>query len=199
MQTKNYIKVWDLPIRIFHWLLVAGFFTAYFTEDDLLPVHVGAGYLIIALLIFRLVWGFAGNRYARFSGFLCSPARSIAYVRELISRKAKRYIGHNPAGAAMILLLLLNLALTCASGLAVYGADQGAGPWPLSATAMKNYGKKFMSFLPMSPCRWWVCMCWAFCWKVICTVKICSKPCGRERKNPAMIRIGRKPFHPTES
>lgn len=128
MQTKNYIKVWDLPIRIFHWLLVAGFFTAYFTEDDLLPVHVGAGYLIIALLIFRLVWGFAGNRYARFSGFLCSPARSIAYVRELISRKAKRYIGHNPAGAAMILLLLLNLTLTCASGLAVYGADQGAGP-----------------------------------------------------------------------
>jgi cytochrome b len=128
MHTKNSVQVWDLPLRIFHWLLVAGFFTAYLTEDDLLTVHVGAGYLIVALLIFRLVWGFVGNRYARFSNFLCSPMRSVAYLKDLISSKAKRYIGHNPAGSAMILLLLLSLALTCASGLAVYGADQGAGP-----------------------------------------------------------------------
>lgn len=128
MPTKNYLHVWDLPLRIFHWLLVAGFFIAYFTEDDLLAVHVGAGYLIIALLIFRLVWGFIGNRYARFSNFLCSPMRTVAYVKDLISFKAKRYIGHNPAGAAMILLLLISLVLTSVSGLAVYGADQGAGP-----------------------------------------------------------------------
>ncbi|MGZ8144251.1 MAG: cytochrome b/b6 domain-containing protein [Methylosarcina sp.] len=128
MHTKNSVNVWDLPLRIFHWLLVAGFFTAYFTEDDLLTVHVWAGYLIIALLIFRLVWGFIGNRYARFSNFLCSPRQSIAYVKDLISLKAKRYIGHNPAGAAMILLLLISLVLASASGLAVYGADQAAGP-----------------------------------------------------------------------
>jgi cytochrome b len=128
VHTKNSVSVWDLPLRIFHWLLVAGFFTAYLTEDDLLTIHVWAGYLIIALLIFRLVWGFIGNRYARFSNFLCSPMRSVAYVKDLISSKSKRYIGHNPAGAAMILLLLISLVLTSVSGLAVYGADQGAGP-----------------------------------------------------------------------
>lgn len=128
MKSEELIKVWDLPLRIFHWLLVAGFFVAYFTEDELLSVHVWAGYAIGGLLIFRLVWGFIGNEYARFANFLCSPAVSIAYVKDLISLKTKRYIGHNPAGAAMIVLLLVSLLMTVATGLAVYGADQGAGP-----------------------------------------------------------------------
>lgn len=128
MQPQNYVKVWDIPLRIFHWLLVSGFLVAYLTEDELLTVHVWAGYLVIALLFFRLVWGFTGTRYARFSSFLCSPEESMAYIRDLISLKAKRTIGHNPAGAAMILLLLVSLALTSITGLAVYGADQAAGP-----------------------------------------------------------------------
>ena len=76
MKQQDTIKVWDLPLRIFHWLLVAGFFTAYLTEDELLNVHVWAGYLVFGLLIFRLLWGFAGNQYARFSSFLCSPKQS---------------------------------------------------------------------------------------------------------------------------
>ena len=64
MNTQNLIKVWDSPLRIFHWLLVLGFFVAYLTEDDLLTVHVWAGYLVSALLVFRLVWGFVGNEHA---------------------------------------------------------------------------------------------------------------------------------------
>ncbi|MDD5460442.1 MAG: cytochrome b/b6 domain-containing protein [Methylococcales bacterium] len=128
MKPQALIKVWDLPIRIFHWLLVAGFFVAYLTEDDLLNVHVWAGYLVLGLLLFRLVWGFTGNNYARFSSFLCSPVQSAAYVKDVIAAKAKRYIGHNPAGALMILLLLISLLATSITGLAVYGADQGAGP-----------------------------------------------------------------------
>ena len=128
MKSQESIKVWDLPLRIFHWLLVIGFFIAYLTEDELLTIHVWAGYLVFALLLFRLVWGFIGNGYARFSSFLCSPVKSAVYVKELVALKAKRYIGHNPAGAAMIVLLLISLLMTSITGFAVYGADQGAGP-----------------------------------------------------------------------
>lgn len=128
MNTEGLIKVWDLPLRIFHWLLVAGFFVAYFTEEELLSVHVWAGYLVSGLLVFRIIWGFVGNQNSRFSGFLCSPAQSINYLKTVFALKTKRYIGHNPAGAAMIVLLLISLLFTVSSGLAVYGADQAAGP-----------------------------------------------------------------------
>lgn len=128
MKSQELIKVWDLPLRIFHWLLVAGFFVAYLTEDEFLDIHVWAGYLVGSLLIFRLVWGFVGNDYARFKSFLCWPARSIAYVKDLAKLKPQRYIGHNPAGAAMIVLLLVSLLATVITGLAVYGAEQAAGP-----------------------------------------------------------------------
>jgi cytochrome b len=127
MSSEQLVKVWDLPLRIFHWLLVAAFFVAYFTEDELLGVHVWAGYLVGGLLLFRIVWGFIGNEYARFSNFLCSPLLSISYIKDLIASKAQRYIGHNPAGAAMIVLLLLSLTATVATGLGVYGADKGLG------------------------------------------------------------------------
>ncbi|MEI6270054.1 MAG: cytochrome b/b6 domain-containing protein [Methylococcaceae bacterium] len=128
MKSQALVKVWDLPLRIFHWLLVVGFVVAYLTEDDLLTVHVWAGYLVFGLLLFRLVWGFIGNNYARFSNFLCSPVQSIAYIKDLTTFKSKRYVGHNPAGAAMIVLLLLTLLMTVITGFAVYGADKAAGP-----------------------------------------------------------------------
>ena len=137
MKTDELIKVWDLPLRIFHWLLVAAFSVSYLTEDELLPFHVWAGYLIGALLIFRLIWGFLGNDYARFSNFICSPVKSFSYLKDLIALKSKRYIGHNPAGSAMIFLLLFNLLLTVISGLAFYGTAQGAGP--LAALAGSSY------------------------------------------------------------
>jgi len=128
MNLNESIKVWDLPLRLFHWLLVAGFFIAYLTEEELLNVHVWAGYTVAGLLVFRLIWGFVGNEYARFSGFLCSPMKSVNYLKDLAALKTKRYIGHNPAGAAMIVLLMISLLCTVLSGFAVYGADQAAGP-----------------------------------------------------------------------
>jgi cytochrome b len=128
MESTKLVKVWDLPIRVFHWLLVAGFFVAYLTEEELLTVHVWAGYLVLGLLIFRLLWGFVGNDYARFANFLCSPGKSFAYLKEAIALKSKRYLGHNPAGSAMIVLLIIGLFMTVISGLAVYAADQNLGP-----------------------------------------------------------------------
>lgn len=146
MNTQQLIKIWDLPTRIFHWLLVFGFVVAYLTEDDLLPVHVWAGYLVIALLIFRLVWGFIGNTYARFSQFLCSPKQSLNYAKDLIAGKSKRYLGHNPAGALMIVLLLLCLLATTFTGLAVYGADQAAGPLASIGNAHEEFWEEIHEF-----------------------------------------------------
>ncbi|MFA6162379.1 MAG: cytochrome b/b6 domain-containing protein [Methylobacter sp.] len=146
MNTQELIKVWDLPLRIFHWLLVAGFFVAYLTEDELLTVHVWAGYLVAGLLVFRLIWGFVGNEYARFSSFLCSPAQSLAYVKDLVALKTKRYIGHNPAGAAMIVLLLVSLLMTVITGFAVYGADQAAGPLASIGSSNKKMWEEVHEF-----------------------------------------------------
>ena len=126
--TTKQVKVWDAFVRIMHWALVAGFFVAYFTEDDLLTAHVWAGYLVGAIVVLRVVWGFIGPEYARFSNFIYSPAKVIGYLGGLFRRSAARYLGHSPAGGAMVILLLISLAGTVWSGLTVYAYDRGAGP-----------------------------------------------------------------------
>lgn len=121
-------KVWDPVVRIGHWLLVAGFAVAWLTEDDFLAVHVWAGYTVAVVIGIRMLWGFVGTRHARFRNFLCSPVESLRYLRDLPRRRAKRYLGHNPAGAAMIVALLLTLAVTGASGLMLHAIEHDAGP-----------------------------------------------------------------------
>ena len=127
MATKKQIKVWDPLIRIFHWSLVGAFAIAFVTEDEWLGLHVYAGYLITALLLVRLFWGFIGTRYARFSDFVRPPREAMNYVKGLISQRSKRYIGHNPAGGLMIVALLISLLITSFSGLVTYGIE-GFGP-----------------------------------------------------------------------
>lgn len=128
LETPKRIRVWDPLVRVFHWSLVAGFATAFIVEDDLLGVHVWAGYLVLALVAVRLVWGLIGTRHARFSDFVRGPGAVLAYLRDVVRLRAPRYLGHNPAGGAMILLLLIGLAATGISGLALYGAEEFAGP-----------------------------------------------------------------------
>jgi len=115
----RWIKVWDPLLRLFHWSLVIAFFAAYLTGDELQTVHLWAGYLITGLLAFRLLWGFIGPRHARFSDFLYSRAEIGTYLRDLAAGRPRRYLGHNPAGAVMVFLLLGSLILTAASGLAL--------------------------------------------------------------------------------
>ncbi|MDT8283274.1 MAG: cytochrome b/b6 domain-containing protein [Gammaproteobacteria bacterium] len=128
MTESSQIRVWDPLVRFFHWSLVSAFFIAYFTEDDLLTVHSWAGYLILSLLIVRLVWGFIGTRYARFSDFVYSPKNIIQFLKDTLRLRAKRYLGHNPAGGAMVLLLMFSLFMTSASGVLLLGAEEQAGP-----------------------------------------------------------------------
>jgi cytochrome b len=110
------IKVWDPFVRVFHWLLVALFIAAFATGDDSERLHVMFGYAIATLVGVRIMWGFVGSTHARFADFVTSPATALAYVRDALSFKARRYLGHNPAGGAMIILLLAALVGTCATG-----------------------------------------------------------------------------------
>ncbi len=127
MNKKNLIPVWDIFIRIFHWLLVLAFTIAYLSEDDFENLHVYAGYTVLGLISFRLVWGFIGSRYAQFSNFIYSPLEIKAYLSSLLSKKPKHYLGHNPAGGVMIIALLVSLFASTLSGIKIYGV-QGYGP-----------------------------------------------------------------------
>ena len=128
MTTYSDIKVWDIFVRIFHWGLVAAFFIAYLTEDDFMDLHSIAGYVVLGLIGLRLVWGLIGTRYARFSNFAYSPAAIKGFVKDTLRFRAKRYIGHNPAGGAMIFLLIISLVMTGFSGMVVYAGEDQAGP-----------------------------------------------------------------------
>lgn len=100
------IKVWDPLVRIFHWSLVGLFAFSFFTGDEWKKAHVLSGYAIGALVAFRLVWGLVGTRHARFAGFVYSPSTILAFLRDSLAFRARRYVGHNPAGGAMVILLL---------------------------------------------------------------------------------------------
>ncbi len=128
MPEKSSVQVWDIPVRVFHWSLVILFVIAYFTGDEENNVHIYCGYAVLALVLFRIVWGFIGTQYARFSDFIYSPREVFQYLKGLVKRNAKYYIGHNPAGGWMVVTLLICLLVVTISGLKVYAIEEGRGP-----------------------------------------------------------------------
>ena len=119
--------VWDPLVRVFHWALAFFFILAYFLEGKGLKMHSYAGYTVVLLVLFRIVWGAIGTRHARFSDFLVKPDESIRYFIQLLRGNAKSHVGHNPAGAAMIVLMLFSLSITALSGISLF-ALEGSGP-----------------------------------------------------------------------
>ncbi len=133
LNTNSMVKadneyVWDLLVRFFHWTLVLAFSIAFISEDDYLTIHSWAGYTILSLLIIRIFWGFVGTKHAKFSDFVFSKQDISQFLKDTFSLKAKRYVGHNPAGGAMAVLLIFSLLLTACSGLVVFAIEEGQGP-----------------------------------------------------------------------
>ena len=123
------IRVWDAPVRTFHWLLVLCFAGAYISaeSESWRLLHVTLGYTMGGLIAFRLVWGVLGTRYARFGSFVRSPSAVRSYVKGMVAGRPAHYTGHNPAGAVAIVLMLLVGAAIVASGYAVY--NELGGDW----------------------------------------------------------------------
>ncbi len=110
------IRVWDPFVRAFHWALALSFAVAWFSSEDMERLHEAAGYVAGALVAARIVWGFVGPPYARFSQFVRSPATVLGYLKAIADGSEPRFIGHNPAGGAMIIVLLVAMAAATATG-----------------------------------------------------------------------------------
>jgi len=110
------VPVWDPFVRVFHWSLVGLFALAFATSDEIEWLHLAAGYAIAGLVALRLAWGFVGPEHARFGSFVRSPREIWQYLRDAARLRAPRHLGHNPAGGAMIVALLVTLAGTAITG-----------------------------------------------------------------------------------
>ena len=118
--TGSRVKVWSPGVRILHWLLTLGLILSYLTGDDVMRVHFWVGHGILALILVRAVMGLSGSDHVRFETFVPTPSELFRYFKDLTNGTAPRYLGHDPAGGAMIATLLTALLLTVASGLATY-------------------------------------------------------------------------------
>jgi len=98
MDNTQFIKVWDIAIRVFHWTLVGCYALAFISSENIPKLHVFFGYSVLFLVLFRILYGFVGSKYARFSDFLYRPAQIADYLKGLLIGRPKHYIGHNPAG-----------------------------------------------------------------------------------------------------
>jgi cytochrome b len=127
VMSRSIVKIWDPLIRIFHWSLVVFFTIAFLTGDELESVHIYSGYIIIGLLFFRILWGFVGSKHARFKDFVFGPDKVIQYLKSLTGNSPQRYVGHNPAGGYMIIVMLATLLVITFTGLMAYAAE-GHGP-----------------------------------------------------------------------
>ncbi|GGW75696.1 cytochrome b/b6 domain-containing protein [Alteromonas halophila] len=112
--------IWDMPTRLFHWLLVAGIVAQYVTAevlDNAMQWHFYCGYFVLGLVLFRLIWGVFGTRYARFTQFVAGPSRVVAYVKTLTDKQSVDHAGHNPLGGWAVILMLLLVGTQAVSGL----------------------------------------------------------------------------------
>ena len=124
--------VWDLPLRLFHWLFALSIIAAYVTAKlgfDWMQWHFYLGYWTIGLLVFRILWGILGPRHARFSSFIHNPSAIWLYLRGMFNPNSTRSIGHNPVGGLMVLLMLLLVAIQAGTGLFTTDAVVWAGPY----------------------------------------------------------------------
>jgi cytochrome b len=144
---ESHVKVWDAPVRLFHWLLVLLFAFMLLSgkiKGDWMEWHMRSGYAILALVLFRIFWGFAGGTYARFSSFLAGPSACLAFARKLLARSPAPSAGHNPLGGWMVLVLLLVLLIQVGTGL--FANDDILIEGPLAALVTKAVSDQLTSW-----------------------------------------------------
>ena len=133
------MKVWDFPIRLFHWLLVLGIAVAYLSAKYRFGgLHILIGYALCILLLARLCWGVVGSKYARFASFHFSLRETAAYVRAMVCGNPRHYVGHNPAGALMVFAMLALLTLIFFTGMVTDGAIDFDGPFSAIAARVDD-------------------------------------------------------------
>ena len=140
------VRTWDLPLRIFHWLLVVLFGAQLYsgkTGGNLMTWHMYGGYEVLTLVIFRILWGFAGGSHARFRDFVASPAAAWRFARRLLSSASAHSVGHNPLGGWMVLAFLAAFAVQAATGL--FANDDIASEGPLAVLVSKDVSDRLTS------------------------------------------------------
>ncbi len=143
------IRVWDLPVRLFHWTLVLLMVVSYFTghwAGDWMKFHFWSGYAILTLLIFRIAWGFVGSTTARFSNFVKGPMAALAHLRELLGKHGPYDAGHNAMGGAMVVVLILAVLAQAGTGLFSADTDTGMISGPLASKASEAVIEKATIF-----------------------------------------------------
>ena len=148
------ILVWDVPVRLFHWLLVALMATSYFSGragGDWMQLQFWSGYAILTLLIFRLIWGFVGSTTARFSSFLKGPRAAFAHIAHLFRKEGPCDAGHNPVGGAMVLVLIFAVLAQVVAGLFSADTDTGMVNGPLALKVADKWVERATDFH-----AWWI-------------------------------------------
>ncbi len=141
------IRVWDLPTRIFHWTLAALVVFSFTTGKiggEWMSWHLKSGYAILTLLLFRLAWGVVGSSTSRFAGFVRGPVAFYRYAGEIISKRHRAVVGHNPMGGWMVIVLLVVLLAQAGSGL--FSDDEIATQGPLAEKVSNAVVGKMSSF-----------------------------------------------------
>ena len=133
-------RVWDPLVRAFHWSLVLSFAVAWFSSHRSADIHQWAGFAAGGLILMRLLWGIMGTRYARFSQFVRHPVTILRYLGAILKGTEARYVGHNPAGGAMVVTLMIGMLITATTGYmmttdAYYGVD-----WVEAAHSLAAHG-----------------------------------------------------------
>lgn len=130
-QRGQQVEVWDLPVRVFHWVLVLLLVSQVVTATiggNAMEYHVMGGYAVLTLVLFRIVWGLAGSRHARFADFVRGPRAVMTYARSLVRDRNERHLGHNPLGGWSVVLMLISLLVQTSTGLFADDEIMTTGP-----------------------------------------------------------------------
>lgn len=129
---SKHALIWDLPLRLFHWLFAVTVIASWYTSDqdnDLIELHMQLGYFALGLLIFRIAWGFFGTKHSLFSSFFPTPKRVLLYIKALKNGEINKSSGHNPLGSLMVFMMILLISLQAISGLFINDDVFSSGPY----------------------------------------------------------------------